>query len=117
MPPANPAQPAPGLRLCGLADLADPGAKGFRFRQDSALFAGFVVRRGEQITGFVDSCPHAGWPLAMMDNYLSRSGERIVCSGHGAIFDVDGLCVGGSCIGERLTPWPVVVIDGVVVTA
>jgi nitrite reductase/ring-hydroxylating ferredoxin subunit len=49
------------MRLCALADLQDPGAKGFRFRQDSRLFAGFVVREGEVVRGYVDSCPHAGW--------------------------------------------------------
>jgi nitrite reductase/ring-hydroxylating ferredoxin subunit len=28
------------------------------------VFAGFVVRKGEGVVGYVDSCPHAGWPLA-----------------------------------------------------
>ena len=40
----NPARPAAGLRLCAVADLADPGARGFRFRAGDRLFAGFVVR-------------------------------------------------------------------------
>jgi nitrite reductase/ring-hydroxylating ferredoxin subunit len=52
-----------------------------------------------------------------MDAYLTRTGQRILCSGHGALFDHEGLCVTGPCPGERLTPWPVVVQDGEVLTA
>jgi nitrite reductase/ring-hydroxylating ferredoxin subunit len=98
------------LRLCSLAEIADPGAKGFRFRQDQALFAGVVVRRGPLLAGYVDTCPHAGWPLAALDErFLTRGGEHILCSGHGALFDLaDGACVTGPCLGQRLTPWPVV---------
>ena len=39
-------------------------------------------------------------------------------TGHGALFRLeDGVCVAGPCAGERLKPWPVAVIDGVVTTA
>lgn len=109
MAASNPARPAPGLRLCALAEIGDPGAKGFRFRQDAALFAGVVVRRGALLVGYVDSCPHAGWPLAAPgDRFLTRAGEHILCSGHGALFDLaDGACVAGPCAGKRLTPWPI----------
>jgi nitrite reductase/ring-hydroxylating ferredoxin subunit len=106
------------MRLCALADLQDPGAKGFRFRQDSRLFAGFVVREGEVVRGYVDSCPHAGWPLAgWEDRYLTRSGEHILCSGHGALFRLSGECVAGPCLGDRLREWPVEVRAGEVFTA
>lgn len=114
---ANPAQPAPGARLCALEEVADPGSKGFRFREGDKLFAGFVIRMGETVTGFVDSCPHAGWPLTMGDNYLTRSGNRILCAGHGALFDLQGRCVTGPCVGDRLKVWPVAVEDGQIVTA
>lgn len=101
-----------------MADLALPGTRGFRFRQDSALFLGFVLRTAEGVAGFVDSCPHAGWPLAAMDDrYLNRAGSRLVCSGHGALFDFKGLCIAGPGSGERLAPWPVTVRDGEVFTA
>lgn len=114
---ANPARPPPGTRLCALDEIADPGGKGFRFRADSRLFAGFVVRRGEIVAGYVDSCPHAGWPLAALDDrYLTRSGEHILCSGHGALFTLEGRCVAGPCMGEVLTPWAVTVRDGEVFT-
>jgi nitrite reductase/ring-hydroxylating ferredoxin subunit len=106
------------VRLCGLGEIADPGGKSFRFRHESKLFAGFVLRRGDTVCGFVDSCPHAGWPLAPMDDrYLTRSGQHILCAGHGALFDLEGACVAGPCAGDRLTPWPVALRDGEVFTA
>jgi nitrite reductase/ring-hydroxylating ferredoxin subunit len=114
----NPARPAAGVRLCGLDDLADPGTKGFRFRAERWLFAGFLVRTGGQVAGYVDSCPHAQWPLAALDDrYLTRDGRHLLCSGHGALFALDGLCVAGPCHGERLAAWPVTVRDGSVFTA
>ncbi len=115
----NPARPAVGVRLCAVADLADPGAKGFRFRAGDTLFAGFVVRMGDQAWGYVDSCPHAGWPLSVMDDrYLVRGGDKLLCAGHGALFrPQDGVCIVGPCEGDRLTPWPVRIVEGAVLTA
>jgi len=113
----NPARPPPGQRLCDLREIADPGAKSFRFRSDRWLFAGFVVRAGDLLRGYVDSCPHAGWPLgAMDDRYLTRDQAHILCAGHGALFKLDGLCVAGPCAGDRLTDWPVALKDGAVWT-
>lgn len=115
----NPARPAAGLRLCAFDELSDPGAKGFRFRHERSMFAGFVVRQGDEVRGYVDSCPHNGWPLAVMDDrYLNAGGSRIICAAHGAAFRVlDGVCVGGPCLDEHLTGWPVVVLSGEVTTA
>lgn len=91
---------------------------GFRFREGSRLFAGFVLRQGEAARGFVDSCPHAGWPLAAMDDrYLTRDGRHLLCAGHGALFDLSGSCVVGPCLGQRLSDWPVEVRGGEVFTA
>lgn len=117
--PDNAARPPSGVELCDLAELADPGSKGFRFRQERLMFAGFVVRRGDQVLGYVDSCPHVGWPLAAWDDrYLTREGDLILCGGHGALFrPLDGVCVAGPCEGERLRPWPVAVVEGRVITA
>jgi nitrite reductase/ring-hydroxylating ferredoxin subunit len=117
--PDNPARPPAGVKLCGLGELKDPGSRGFRFRQDRALFAGFLVRQGEEVRGYVDSCPHNGWPLSVMDDrYLTANGERIICAAHGAVFrPLDGMCVGGPCGGESLSPWPVIVRGDEVFTA
>ncbi len=115
----NAARPAAGTRLCGLADLRDPGTRGFMFREGDQLFLGFVVRRGVTVTGYVDHCPHAGMPLALAPHrYLTREGDLILCSSHGALFRPnDGLCVGGPCAGRSLIPWPVRVAGSDVIAA
>jgi nitrite reductase/ring-hydroxylating ferredoxin subunit len=108
-----------GVPLCALDALPNPGARNFVLQIREAYFHGFVVRKGDQVFGYVDRCPHAGFPLAQeLDRYLTRDGDLIMCSWHGALFRPhDGLCVGGPCGGARLTPWPVEVADGVVRTA
>lgn len=115
----SPAQPLSGVVLCALDDLADPGAKSFVFREGDRLFMGFVVRRGGQAFGYIDRCPHAGLPLATFgDRFLTREGDLILCSSHGALFKLDtGLCIGGPCAGRSLWPWPVTVEAGMIVVA
>ncbi|MDB5479806.1 MAG: 2Fe-2S ferredoxin [Caulobacteraceae bacterium] len=115
----NPARPRPGTPLCALAELRDPGARGFMFREGEALFLGFVTRAGGTVAGWVDHCPHAGMPLAIVPNrYLTREGDLILCASHGALFrPADGHCVGGPCAGKTLTPWPVRIEGDQLVTA
>jgi nitrite reductase/ring-hydroxylating ferredoxin subunit len=109
----------PGVRLCPLETLADPGARNFVLKIGEAYFHGFVVRTGEEVRGYVDRCPHMGFPLAQtLDRYLTDDGGLIACSWHGALYRIeDGTCVGGPCVGARLTSWPVAVRDGAVFTA
>lgn len=113
----NSPQPAPGARLCALADIADPGAKGFMFRAGEKLFMGFVVRQGGVVRGYVDRCPHTGLPMALLpDRYLTAERDLIICSSHGALFRLgDGFCVAGPCAGRSLWPWPVKVEGAAVV--
>ncbi len=48
---------------------------------------------------------------------MTADAALIACSWHGALFDPDnGACVGGSCVGARLAPWPVEVRDGTLFT-
>ena len=114
----NPARPPPGQRLCALAEIASPGARGFAFRDGEYLFAGFVVRLGDEVRGWIDRCPHAGMPLALLPGrYFTREGDMVLCASHGALFrPLDGVCVGGPCAGRSLFPWPVRVEGGEVVT-
>lgn len=105
-----------GIKLGTVDAIADGAARSFVLQMRAGRFHGFVVRRGGAAFGYVDRCPHMGLPLAqVLDGYVV--GERIVCSWHGAIFAVeDGICLGGPCTGARLTPWPVTVVEGVLVT-
>jgi len=108
-----------GVKLAPLASIANGAARNFVLQMRAGRFHGFVVRQGETVHGYVDRCPHAGVPLAQtLDDYLTPSGELIACSWHGALFRIeDGRCVGGPCVGQQLTRWPVAVIDGVITTA
>ena len=107
-------RPPPGHLLCRLDEIADPGARGFVFGEGETRFAGFVVRRGETATGYVDACPHVGVPLALTPTgYLTPRGDYVICATHGAMFQPDdGLCVAGPCVGRRLRPWAVEVAEG-----
>ena len=75
------------------------------------------MRKGGQVRGFVNRCPHAGNPLNWKpDRFLNRDGDQILCNSHGALFRIDdGVCVGGPCPGEALEPVTLRVEDGRVV--
>jgi nitrite reductase/ring-hydroxylating ferredoxin subunit len=115
----NPARPPAGTALCSLDEIPDPGSRGFHFRAEDKLFLGFVVRRGETLVGYVDSCPHTGQPLGgPTGRHVTREGDLILCTGHGALFRIeDGFCTAGPCGGQRLSAWAVDVRGGLVVTA
>ncbi|MGJ7542447.1 Rieske (2Fe-2S) protein [Variovorax sp. LT1R16] len=101
------------LRLCHRDELPEGGARGFmpsRAGSDTM----FVVRRDGELFAYRDACPH--WPGSAMawrrHAYLNREGSRIVCNGHGAEFEIDtGRCTLGPCLGQALTPVPLVVTD------
>ena len=119
------ARPGPGVRLCAVDDLPDPGARGFVFEppegspEDAWPFRGVVLRVDGVVRGYVDSCPHVGAPLSTDgERYLTRKGDFLMCANHGALFRVeDGLCMAGPCVTRSLRPWPVEAVDGAVRTA
>ncbi len=105
--------------LCRLDELDDPDARGFTFGEGTAREEIFIVRRGDQIFGYVNSCPHQGTPLEFQaDRFLTRDGREIMCSTHGARFDIaTGLCVLGPCAGQKLESIAVSVSNGIVSAA
>ena len=115
----NPARPPASTVLCRLDEIADPGSRAFHFRAGDQLFLGFVVRRGETLVGYVDSCPHTGQPLGgPTGRHVTRENDLILCTGHGALFRIDdGVCTSGPCEGQRLEGWEVTVVGGQVVVA
>jgi naringenin degradation protein FdeD len=104
-------EPAAGQVLCRLDDIADPGSKGFDLGEKSI----FVIRRGAAVAGYVNSCPHTGGPLDWIEGqFLNWTQEHIVCATHGALFRVaDGHCIDGPCVGDKLTPVRIALIEGV----
>ena len=91
------------ILLCKLDDIDDPGSMGFEAIGELNSF--FIVRRGRQVFGYYNSCPHFSAPLDWRpDAFLSYGRDQILCSMHGALFDIDdGTCTAGPCIGKKLS--------------
>lgn len=105
------ATPSP---LCRLSDLADPGSAGFVVERDGERLAVLVVRQGDSVFAYVNSCPHLGVPLDFQPGrFLDLEGRHILCSTHGALFRVaDGRCLAGLCSGKSLKPFDITQTDG-----
>ena len=89
-------------RLCTIEDIPDNGTLGFG---DGGTDSVFAVRKLSGVHVYRNRCPHAGAPLNWMPHrFLDRSREHIICSAHGALFDIgSGACVGGPCPGQSLS--------------
>ncbi len=103
--------------LCPLDAIPDPGAKEFRAVVDGETRRVFVVRRGGEVFGYINSCPHVGAPLNLEDDrFLDLFQTAILCANHFALFDMDsGHCTRGPCKGRSLQPFPVEIQGGDVV--
>ena len=104
-------------RICRLDSLADPGAQGIDIELDGLAVSAFLVRKGQRVFCYVNVCPHAGNPLEWRpDAFLTRDRSRIICSRHGAVFEIEsGVCVEGPCPGARLRALRVGVENGGIV--
>jgi nitrite reductase/ring-hydroxylating ferredoxin subunit len=100
------------LEVCALDGIPDGDARGFEL--PDGMYDGFVVRTGDDVHAYLNTCPHQGNPLNWKpDGFLTRSGELIMCSVHGAVFEKrGGLCVGGPCVGKSLRRLDAEVVDG-----
>jgi len=107
----------PMLELCRLADIPDGGARGFAVEGPDLAQRLVVVRRGEAVYAYVNSCPHVPSRLDFEPGeFLDETGDLLECQGHGAQFRIeDGVCVEGPCEGRALLPAPVRVVAGRVV--
>ena len=98
--------------LCHVDEIDDPGSKGFESMEDRDPF--FLVRRNGEIYGYRNFCPHYGAPLDWKpDAFLSYEKDQILCSMHGALFNIDdGKCTDGPCPGQRLEAVKTEISDG-----
>ncbi len=105
--------------LLALDAIGDGAARGVAVEQDGRRHDLIVVRRGSRVDCYVNACPHLGTPLETFpDRFLDRTGRRLLCSTHGALFLVDtGYCVFGPCLGRSLARVPVRVADGMIALA
>lgn len=106
-------------RLCCLFEITDFSAKGFTVIIEGTETDIFLVRAGNEIYGYVNSCPHTGVNLDWMpDEFMDITGKLIQCATHGALFNLqDGFCCYGPCAGDSLQPVKLVLEDGVVFLA
>jgi nitrite reductase/ring-hydroxylating ferredoxin subunit len=91
------------LYLCELADIADPGSRGFSLQHKDEVTV-FVVRHQNQVYGYLNRCPHTGAPLEWKpDQFLDFENRFIQCAMHGALFEIEsGYCLRGPCAGHSL---------------
>jgi len=103
--------------LCRVADLPDPSARSFTVGTGDWPLRGFLVRKGASVQAYVNHCPHQGHPLNLRpDAFLAPDRSLILCSSHGALFEVaTGYCVGGPCVGKSLRRVPVRIEAGLVI--
>ena len=103
--------------LCRLDEIDDGGAKGFSLTGGGATREIFVVRQGRRVFAYVNSCPHIGTPLELLpDRFLTADGLEILCSTHGARFEIgSGRCLAGPCRGRSLQPVSVRLDGGTVI--
>ncbi len=106
-----------GSVLCRLGDLADGQGLSFEVGEDPDALRLVVVREGENVRAYVNSCPHFGIPLEI-GRGVKTFRNHILCVNHYAVFRFDdGYCIDGPCKGGSLVPFPIEVRDGCVVLA
>lgn len=103
--------------LFPLESLRNPGCREVVVETAGDRSSFFVVRQGNTIRAYLNSCPHQRVPLNWKpDTFLTPDLDAIQCSLHRALFRIDdGYCTEGPCAGRSLTPVPVTVENGQVV--
>jgi nitrite reductase/ring-hydroxylating ferredoxin subunit len=78
-----------------------------------------VHRDGQQVRAWLNICPHAGRRLDWSPGQFLKSRDNLlVCAVHGASFELlQGRCVAGPCVGDRLREVAVELRHGWVVLA
>lgn len=101
--------------ICLVTDIKDGQAKAFPYKDRDLI----VVRRGLNVYGYVNRCPHAGTDLNWQDDQFMTDDEQyLMCFTHGALFEPEtGKCVAGPCAGASLGEVPLEVENGKVYLA
>lgn len=104
------------IQVGRLDELGDPGCREFAIGAGDWPFRGFVVRQGDSVFAYQNLCVHAGHPLNWSpDSFLSKDKSVIICSSHGATYDIrTGECFAGPGSGGALRKVDVSVREGIV---
>jgi nitrite reductase/ring-hydroxylating ferredoxin subunit len=100
--------------LCRIDSLGDPGTQNVVLGEGEDELDIVVVQIHGARHAYINSCPHQFIPLETFPNhFLSEDRRHLVCSGHGARFELaNGLCVSGPCLGKGLDRLTVTERDG-----
>lgn len=98
--------------LCAAADIPDGSGRTFVFGEGRNALGVIVLRAGDDVTAFVNLCPHFWIPLNVGERPATFR-NHVLCANHYAAFRFrDGYCVEGPCEGSSLDPVPLAVRDG-----
>ena len=97
-------------------ELDDPGCREFSIGDGDWPFRGFVVRKGDSVYAYQNSCVHVGHPLNWApDRFLTKDRTALICASHGATYEIEtGYCYAGPGNGRTLRKVDVAVRDGIV---
>ena len=112
----RPRAPMPGTVLGPLEEIPDGSAKEYCFGRGTTVFSMFVVRRGNQVYGYLNICPHYSSALNYRaGEFLTEDKGRIRCTMHFAECRIeDGYGVSGAAERCWLDPVPVEVKNGMI---
>lgn len=102
--------PAPGTPICAASDIE--GAQALSLTTERGSFPLLLLRAGDTFRAYVNACPHQYLPLNYRgDRLLSADGTKLMCTAHGAQFDIhSGEALQGADCG--LDAVPIEVRDG-----
>ena len=93
--------------LCASAALEDRGrAWVWDVLEHGRSLRAFALRFDGQVVAYLNRCAHVPTEMDWQEGEFLDLGKRwILCSIHGASYEPhNGRCVGGPCVGKRLTP-------------
>jgi len=92
------------IRVAGAAQLQHGQSTRFTFQRERWQLEGFLLRWGDALYAFANSCPH--WSVDLdygTGDFYDAELDRIVCKNHGALFHPQtGFCEWGPCTGHSL---------------
>ncbi|WP_373976389.1 Rieske 2Fe-2S domain-containing protein [Chitinibacter sp. SCUT-21] len=101
------------VEICQSAQLAE---RGLAHRFTVAGRNAFALRFDGQVYAYINECAHI--PIELDFNpgdVFDLSRQYLICSTHGAYYDpTNGFCLGGPCVGRRLTALPICEENGAV---
>ncbi|QLI80909.1 Rieske 2Fe-2S domain-containing protein [Chitinibacter fontanus] len=101
------------VKICSSEQLLD---RGLAYRFMLGERAAIALRYDGVVYGYLNQCAHI--PIELDFNpgdVFDLSRQYLICSTHGAYYDpTNGLCLGGPCVGRRLTSLPVKEENGAV---